>query len=72
MSGMLEAHSSSILFDDVITGLRSKGMEISDVIKVILAIASINQISLLVTSAITVNALILYEKYGGDEETILF
>lgn len=65
MSGRLEAHISSMLFDDVITGLRSKGMEISEVINVILAIASINHTSLPVTSAIAVNALMLYERYGG-------
>jgi len=64
MSGRLEAHISSMLFDDVITGLRSKGMEISKVIKVILAIASINHTSLPVTSAIAVNALMLYERHG--------
>lgn len=65
VSGRLEAHISSMLFDDIITGLRSKGMVISDVIKVILAIASINPLSLPVTAAIAVNALMLYERHGG-------
>ena len=65
MSGALKARISSMLFDDVITGLRSKGMEIGDVTKVILAIASINHQSLPVTSAIAINALMLYERHGG-------
>jgi len=72
MSGRLEAHISSMLFDDVITGLRSKGMEISEVIKVVLAIASINHHSLPVTSAIAVNALMLYERHGGPRRLHYF
>jgi len=72
MSGGLKARISSMLFDDVITGLRSKGMEISDVIKVILAIASINHTSLPVTSAIAVNALMLYDRHGGPRKLHYF
>lgn len=72
MSRRLKAHISSMLFDDIITGLRSKGMEISDVIKVILAIASINPLSLPVTSAIAVNALMLYERHGGPRRLHYF
>ena len=64
-NGRLEARISSMLFDDITTGLRSKGMEISDVIKAILAIASINHISLPVTSAIAVTALMIYERHRG-------
>jgi len=71
-SGRLEARISSILFDDVTTGLRSKGMEISDVIKVILAIASIKHVSLPVTSAIAVNALMIYERHGGPRRLHYF
>lgn len=72
ISGRLKAYISSMLFDDVITGLRSKGMEIGDVIKVILAIASINHISLPVTSAIAINALTLYKKHGGTRRLHYF
>ena len=71
-SGRLKAHISSMLFDDVITGLHSKGMEISEVIKVILAIASIDHRSLPVTSAIAVNALMLYEKHSGTRRLHYF
>lgn len=71
-SGRLEARISSTLFDDVTTGLRSKGMEISDVIKVILAIASINHVSLPITSAIAVNALMIYERHGGPRRLHYF
>lgn len=72
MSGRLEAHISSMLFDDVITGLRSKGMEIGDVIKVILAIASIHHTPLPVTSSIAVNALMLYDRHGGPRRLHYF
>ena len=71
-SERLEARISSMLFDDVTTGLRSKGMEISDVIKVILAIASIKHVSLPVTSAIAVNALMIYERHGGPRRLHYF
>jgi len=71
-SGILEARISSMLFDDVTTGLRSKGMEISDVIKVILAIASIKHVSLPVTSAIAVNALMIYESHKGPRRLHYF
>ena len=72
VNGDLKAHVSSMLFDDVITALRSKGMEIGDVIKVILAIASINHLSLPVTSAIAVNALMVYERHGGKRRLHYF
>jgi len=72
VDGELKAHVSSMLFDDVITALRSKGMEIGDVIKVILAIASINHLSLPVTSAIAVNALMVYERHGGKRRLHYF
>lgn len=65
MGEEFKAYVSSMLFDDIISGLRSKGMELRDVIKVVLAIASINHISLPVTSTITVNALMVYERHGG-------
>lgn len=71
-SGSLKAHISSMLFDDVITGLRSKGMEISDVLKVVLAIASIDHTSLPVTSTIAINALMLYERHGGSRKLHYF
>jgi predicted nucleic acid-binding protein len=64
-NGELKANISSMLFDDIITGLRSKGMAISEVMKVLLAIASIEHTSLPVTSTIAVNALMLYERHGG-------
>ena len=72
MGGELKAFISSMLFDDVITGLRSKGMEIRDVIRVVLSIASIDHVSLPVTSAIAVNALMIYEKHGGTRRLHYF
>lgn len=71
-SGRLEAQISSMLFDDITTGLRSKGMDISDVIKVILAIASIKHVSLPVTSAIAINALTIYERHKGPRRLHYF
>ena len=72
IGGRMEALISSILFDDVITGLRSKGMEISEVIKVILAITSIDHTALPLNSTIAVNALMLYEKHGGPRRLHYF
>jgi predicted nucleic acid-binding protein len=72
MNGRLEAYISSMLFDDVITGLRSKGMEIGEVIKVILAIASINHTPFPITSSIAVNALMLYDRHGGSRRLHYF
>lgn len=72
MGEELKAYVSSMLFDDVISGLRSKGMELRDVIKVVLAIASINHISLSVTSTIAVNALMVYERHGGTRRLHYF
>lgn len=72
ISGELVAYISSILFDDVITGLRSKGMEIGEVIKVILAIASIDHTPLPVTATIAVNALMLYQRHGGPRRLHYF
>ena len=72
LSEKLEARISSMLFDDVITGLRSKGMEISDVIKVIMAISSVNHLSLPITSAVAINALMIYEKHGGTRKLHYF
>lgn len=65
LDGRLDARISSMLFDDIITGLRSKGMEIDEVVKVLVAIASISHLSLPVTSAIALNALMIYQKHGG-------
>jgi len=65
IGGRLVAKVSIMLYDDVVTGLRSKGMETSEVLRVILAIASIDHKSLPVTAAIAVNALTHYDRHGG-------
>lgn len=72
MTGMLEAFVSSMLYDDVTCGLRSKGVELRVVIQVLTAIASIPHTPLPVTSAIAVSALTLYMRHGGPRKIHYF
>lgn len=68
VEGALEAFVSSMLYDDVISGLRSKGMDIQEAIQVLTAIASIPHTSLPVTPAIAISALTLIMKHGGPRK----
>ncbi|KPV62026.1 MAG: hypothetical protein AOA66_1532 [Candidatus Bathyarchaeota archaeon BA2] len=63
---------SSMLYDDVISGLRSKGMELADVMQVLTAIASIPHTPLPVTPAIAISALTLYMQHGGPRKIHYF
>lgn len=72
VEGNLEAFVSSILYDDVTCGLRSKGMEIREVIQVLTAIASIPHTPLPVTPAIVISALTLYMQHGGARKIHYF
>jgi len=72
IEGRLEAFVSSMLYDDVISGLRSKGMEIGEVVQVLTAMASIPHGSLPVTCAIAISALTLYIRHGGPRKIHYF
>jgi len=72
IGGRLVTKVSDMLYDSIVTGLCSKGMEIDEVLRGILAIASIDHQSLPVTAAIAVNALILYDRHGGDRRLHYF
>ncbi len=68
----LEAFVSSMLYDDVVSGLRSKGMELGEAIQVLTAIASIPHEPLPVTCAIAISALTLYMRHGGPRKIHYF
>jgi predicted nucleic acid-binding protein len=72
IEGKLEAFVSSMLYDDVISGLRSKGMELGEVTQVLTAIAAIPHESLPVTCAVAISALTLYMRYGGPRKIHYF
>lgn len=72
VDGVLDALTSSVLYDDVISGLRSKGMKLSDIMQVLIAIASIPHTPLPVTPAIAINALTLYMQHGGSRKLHYF
>jgi len=72
VEGELKAFVSSMLYDDVISGLRSKGMELREVIQILTAIASIPHTPLPVTPAIAISALTLYMRHGGPRKIHYF
>gem|GEM_PF-4411136 len=57
-----------MLYDDVISGLRSKGMTPNEILQVLTAIASIPHAALPVTPTIAIGTLTLYIKYGGQRK----
>ena len=72
LDGSLAAHASSIVYDDIVTALRSKEMPIQRVIDVVTAMASIPHTVLPVDAATTVNALRIYAKHGGPRKLHYF
>lgn len=72
VNGTLEAFASSMLYDDVISGLRSKGMILTEILQVLTAIASIPHTALPVTPTIAISALTLYIKHGGQRKLHYF
>jgi len=65
LDGVLEACVSSILYDDVISGLSSKNMELGAIIEVLTAIASIPHTPLVITPSVAISALTIYMRHGG-------
>ena len=72
LDGVLEAYVSSILYDDVISGLRSKNMELGAIIEVLTAIASIPHTPLLITPSVAISALTIYMRHGGPRKLHYF
>jgi predicted nucleic acid-binding protein len=68
----LEASVSSIIYDDVVTALRSKEMPIPEVIEAVAAMASIPHGVIAVDAATTVNALRIYMTHGGSRRLHYF
>ncbi|MEA2090663.1 MAG: PIN domain-containing protein [Thermoproteota archaeon] len=68
----VKPYISSMLYDDVISALRSKGMQIQKVVEVLTAIASIPHKPLPVTPAIAISALNLYLLNGGPRKLHYF
>jgi len=71
-NGTIEAFVSSMLYDDIICGLRSKAMDLNDIIQVLIAIASIPHASLPLTPPIAISALTLYIRHGGPRKIHYF
>ena len=71
-NGTMEAFVSSMLYDDIISGLRSKAMDLNDIIQVLIAIASIPHTSLPLTPPIAISALTLYIRHGGPRKIHYF
>lgn len=72
VEGVLKIFVSSMLYDDVISALRSKGMVLPNVIEVLAAIASVPHTSLSVTPAVAISALMLYQRHGGSRKLHYF
>jgi len=61
-----------MLYDDVISGLRAKGMRLPKIIEVLATIASVPHTSLSVTPAVAISALMLYQQHGGSRRLHYF
>ena len=72
LGGSLEAYVSSMLYDDVISGLRSKTMELGTIIEILTAIASIPHTPLLITPSVAISALTTYIRHGGPRKLHYF
>jgi len=70
--GILEAFVSSMLYDDVISALRSKAMDLRDIMQILVAISSIPHKPLPVTPQIAISALSLYMQHGGSRRLHYF
>ena len=65
LNGDIDAKVSSIIYDDIVTALRSKNIPLDEVIRFLAGMASIPHTSLPLDPSISVNAMSLYAKYGG-------
>ena len=72
LKGGIEARVSSIIYDDIITALRSKSIPLDDVIRFLAGMASIPHTPLPLDASISVNAMSLYAKYGGSRRLHYF
>jgi len=72
LDGSLAASANSIVYDDIVTALRSKETPLPRVIEFITATASIPHTVIPVDAATTVNALRIYAKHGGPRKLHYF
>lgn len=72
LSEKIQARVSGIIYDDVITALRSKMVPLEDVIKFLAGMASIPHVSLPLNPSISVNAMSLYAQFGGSRKLHYF
>ena len=72
IDGELKAYFSSEAYDDAITGLRSKGVDLNVIIDLLEKWASIPHEVLPVTPEIAIDALNLYRMYGGSRKLHYF
>jgi predicted nucleic acid-binding protein len=70
--GEIEPCVSSILFDDMVTALRSKQVDKEDIRSALLAVASIGCTPLPITPAIALTSLDLIEIHGGSRRLHYF
>lgn len=72
LNGRIGAKVSSIIYDDIVTALRSKSISLEEVIKFLAGMASIPYEPLPLNPSISVNAMNLYNKYGGSRRLHYF
>ena len=72
VNGDLKAYFSSEAYDDAITGLRSKGVNISTIVDILEKWASIPHETLPLTPEIAIDALNMYRKHGGPRKLHYF
>lgn len=68
----IEPYASSILFDDMVTALRSKKVDKESIRRALLAVASIGCTPLPLTPAIALTSLDLLEVHGGPRKLHYF
>ncbi|MCD6483669.1 MAG: PIN domain-containing protein [Candidatus Odinarchaeota archaeon] len=72
VSGDILAYVSSILYDDIITALLSKGVDIDEIVAVITGLSAIPHVPLPVTPKIAISALLLYKRFRGSRKLHYF
>jgi predicted nucleic acid-binding protein len=72
LDGQISAYVSSIIYDDIITALRSKEMPLEKVIRVLAAMVSIPHTPIPLDPATNINAMRLYMKHMGSRRLHYF
>ena len=72
LDGNISAYVSSILYDDIITALLSKGVGIDEIVAVIAGLSAIPHTALPITPEIAISALLLYKRFRGSRKLHYF